>query len=230
MTTLADRVKKRIEELGTNPFEVARKAGFERSFINDLLIGKKRTIRPKRLAILANHLDCSVDFLTSGHVGNSSVETEATDGAGLSRSAWMPLVGRIEAGTWRDPGFEEPVSMDIPLAPDPRYPAEDQIAFLVVGSHADALGINDGMIAVVVQERQPRLTKTENTGDLVVVRRTGKNGEVERSIRRVEIANGIPVLALRSSRVKAPEISPTATGVKVEGRVISAVRVFGFAT
>ena len=50
-------VMARLRELDRNPFEAARLGGLERSFVNDILIGRKRTVRGKNLDRLARALD-----------------------------------------------------------------------------------------------------------------------------------------------------------------------------
>jgi hypothetical protein len=47
----------RLKELDRNPFEAARLGGLERSFVNDILIGRKRSVRGENLERLARALD-----------------------------------------------------------------------------------------------------------------------------------------------------------------------------
>lgn len=59
------------------------------------------------------------------------------------------VVGRIEAGTWREKAEEADLSASVPAVIDPRYPAEDQQAYKI-GTKCEALGleINDYVIVV----------------------------------------------------------------------------------
>jgi hypothetical protein len=50
-------VMARLKELKRNPFEAARLGGLERSFVNDILIGRKRSVRGENLERLARALD-----------------------------------------------------------------------------------------------------------------------------------------------------------------------------
>jgi hypothetical protein len=50
-------VTERLKELKRNPFEAARLGGLERSFVNDILIGRKRSVRGENLERLARALD-----------------------------------------------------------------------------------------------------------------------------------------------------------------------------
>lgn len=90
----------------------------------------------------------------------------------------MPIAGILEAGVWR--GQEAQPFEAIPLAPDPRFPAERQAAYLVRGHHADALGVRDGDVVLALVDGPPR------DGDLVVARRVRSEGETELTVRLVE--------------------------------------------
>ena len=50
-------VIERLKELNRNPFEAARLGGLERSFVNDILIGRKRSVRGENFERLARALD-----------------------------------------------------------------------------------------------------------------------------------------------------------------------------
>jgi hypothetical protein len=54
----------RLAATGRNPFEAARIGGLERSFVNDILIGKKASVRSNSLRKLARALDASESELT----------------------------------------------------------------------------------------------------------------------------------------------------------------------
>lgn len=72
--TLKDRVGKLLEEHGLNPFEAARRGGLERSFVNDIMIGRKTSVRGANLAKLAKGLGTTAQFLlTGGNDGDTPV-------------------------------------------------------------------------------------------------------------------------------------------------------------
>ena len=58
-------VKRRLAELGINPFEAARRGRLERSFVNDILNGKKHSIRGDNATKLATALEVDVVYLLS---------------------------------------------------------------------------------------------------------------------------------------------------------------------
>ena len=57
-------VMARLEELDRNPFEAARVGELERSCVNDILIGRKRSVRGQNLERLARALDWDSRLLT----------------------------------------------------------------------------------------------------------------------------------------------------------------------
>lgn len=57
-------VMERLRELDRNPFEAARLGGLDRSFVNDILIGRKRSVRGDNLERLARALDWDSRILT----------------------------------------------------------------------------------------------------------------------------------------------------------------------
>lgn len=197
------RVRERLSALGISAFEAARRVGAERTFLNDLLVGKKETIRPSAIAKVAEVLDCDPDYL----IGAQATPRKPT---GLA-SGMMPLAGIVEAGAWRGPDAV-PVEA-LPVAPDPRFPPERQAAYLLRGHHADELGLQDGDVLVAVEDGQSR------DGDVVIARRRMDAGAVELTVRLVEAGE------LRAARGKSSNI-PLST-VEVVGRVIVSHRIIG---
>jgi phage repressor protein C with HTH and peptisase S24 domain len=61
MSGLKEFVEKRLLELGESPFSLARRYGAERGFINDILIGKKRSVRGDKMHLLAAMLQTSAE-------------------------------------------------------------------------------------------------------------------------------------------------------------------------
>lgn len=183
---LRTRIQERLDTLGINPFEAARRAGGERTFLNDLLIGKKDSIRRAAIPRVAAALDCDPEYL----LGAQDAPRRPTDAPQRTPEirpenapGIVPLVGIAEAGTWRLAGRSGP-SPALPIPPDPRHPASKQVAYLVRGDHAAALGATDGAVIVGVEGAGYR------DGDVLVVRRSrdlGEGREEEITIRR---ANG----------------------------------------
>lgn len=197
------RVRERLSALGISAFEAARRVGAERTFLNDLLVGKKETIRPSAIAKVAEVLDCDPDYL----IGAQATPRKPT---GIA-TGMMPLAGIVEAGAWRGP---EGVPVEaLPVAPDPRFPPERQAAYLLRGHHADELGLQDGDVLVTVADGQAR------DGDIVIARRRKDEGEVELTVRLLEAGE------LRATRGKPSSIA--SSSAEIMGRVIVSHRIIG---
>lgn len=70
---LRDAVEKRLLALDRNPFDAARKAvpPLERSYINDLLEGRKKSVRDDKIPQLASALDWTVEELNAARATSS---------------------------------------------------------------------------------------------------------------------------------------------------------------
>jgi hypothetical protein len=205
---LRERVRLRLETLELNPFEAARKASFERSFVNDLLIGKKTTVRQSKLPALARALDCDPEYLTG---------LQGSPRAGGPAGA-LKLAGIAEAGAWRQPGNTASQGQSIPLGTDPRYPAHEQEAFIVRGNHAAGIGVTDGAVVTVYTGQM-----AYRDGDVVAVRRKRSEGDVEITI-RVRAKDRLAAKPGHGS----PEVADLDTSEgEIIGLVLSAHRVFG---
>ena len=62
-TLLKRRVVSRLKELGLEPIPAATSAGLERNFINDIINGKKKTVRGDMIGRLAKALQCQPEYL-----------------------------------------------------------------------------------------------------------------------------------------------------------------------
>jgi len=76
---LRDIVTERLRALGRNPFEAAKNAGLERTFINDILNGRKRSVRGDNLAFLADALEMKATELIEA-LGSSTYGPPKADG------------------------------------------------------------------------------------------------------------------------------------------------------
>ena len=203
-TTLRARIRERLTALNMTAVEASRRLGVDRSYVAELLRGKKETIRPARLTELAGVLDCDPDYLT----GAQPVPrlTDAAPGT-------TPLAGIVEAGAWRG-ADAEPRGEALPIQPDPRFASGRQAAYLVRGHHADALGLRDGDVLLVVADVPIR------DGDIVVVRQVRDGGERELAARLVERGE------LRARAGVSLNPTQNVDGAQIMGRVILSYRVF----
>jgi transcriptional regulator with XRE-family HTH domain len=141
-SALARSVQARLNQLGRNPFEAARKGGLERSFINDILIGRKKSVRGDNIGRLAAALDWTVADLMMRIEGNPSTELRRRRVA--------------EGKTLRE--LAEAASVDIDKLERAEYEfAEDGSAWLGEDEYrrvADVLGVQPGAIAPTAK-REP---------------------------------------------------------------------------
>lgn len=79
MSDLKSFVENRLADLDRNPFEAAREGGLERSFVNDILIGKKRTVSGGNVNKLAQALDATAsDIISAMGTGSPRRSVEQT--------------------------------------------------------------------------------------------------------------------------------------------------------
>lgn len=140
---LQQLISNRLSELGINPFEAARNGGLERSYINDILIGKKTTVRFNKLGQLATALRLDPRDLNVALV------------AGQQASHSVPLMGFLGAGAEVEPDFEQvpPDGLDTVDLPFPI--PDDMIAFKVRGTSMLPVYRPDHIIVVYREQRKP---------------------------------------------------------------------------
>lgn len=108
MATLKDIVIKRLDQLGIGPVEAATQAGIERTFIRDIVEGRKKSVRSDKVADLARALSLDPDALARNELRIapneprrslvSSFDPDAPEDAefsserGYARDRWQPQV------------------------------------------------------------------------------------------------------------------------------------------
>ncbi|WP_188855387.1 S24 family peptidase [Aureimonas glaciei] len=124
--TLADRIRERLADLDTNPFAIAEKGSLERNFVNDILNGKKKSVRGDNLFKLAAALDTTPEWL-------------------LRQPGALKTGARVLALTPSPPG-----APDAEETPYPRYPSNASPPVPVtfrnetIGMFGQAVGGEDG--------------------------------------------------------------------------------------
>lgn len=86
--SLKANVERRLQALGINPYEAARRGGLERNFVQDILHDRKRTVRGDNLEKLARGLECTPADLIPGasHKGSQVEYREVIGYAGADPS------------------------------------------------------------------------------------------------------------------------------------------------
>jgi transcriptional regulator with XRE-family HTH domain len=174
---LRNRIRERLDALGMNAFAAAKAAGLERTFLSELLSGKKSSIRQGRIPAIADVLDCDAEYLTG-------VQDEPRKkGLSVTRGAEnVPVAGVCKPGVWRPIAAHYP---SVPVAADPRFPTAQQAVYICRGDAAAALGISDGDMILTVSDAQ------WSEGDIVVVRRLRSRG-TEQELSVVRAFTGVP--------------------------------------
>jgi hypothetical protein len=133
---LRDFVRTRLDELGVNPFEAARRGGLERSYFNDILIGKKGSIRDDKKAQVATALEISVSDLWKLP----------------EKSRRVPIMGYAAAGNDTVTFFGD-AQGPFDEVPAPDWASKDTVAVKVRGT---SLGrFLDGWVAFYDDRRDP---------------------------------------------------------------------------
>lgn len=167
MEIIRERVEARLAALHVNRWEAAKSAGFDRAFINDIIVGRKKRLQPRSLERLAEILECSPEYLVGAA---DQPGTPATVNAPRPTRGVLPLAGVLETGAFREQTPDDLVETAGGIAPDARYPDLPQMVFVVADKSLDQRGINVGdfLICVDADEFQ-REHGPLNGGSLVVI-------------------------------------------------------------
>lgn len=227
--TIADRVRERLDALDLNPAETARRAGLGRTFIHDLLAGKKKSIRGTGLSVLASTLECDAEYLLGEQATPRRPFRDASERRTVHENSDhpIPVLGICEAGVWRT----DAAHLDLgtfPIRPDLRFPGRRQVAFLARGDGASRIGISDGMIVVGIEPDEDDDGSVEIAGAPLVVRQTRPDGSSETSIRMIEVGTrGAMLVAPSASDRSYSLIQFPGQGVSILAVITRAVRLYG---
>ncbi|WP_164919614.1 S24 family peptidase [Hansschlegelia zhihuaiae] len=163
MSSFPDRVAQRLAETGLNPFEAARVGGLERNFINDILNGKKQSVRGANLEKLAIGLETTAGWLATGEGEKVTPEIP---------HAIVPIMGYVGAGSEVMPEHEQvpPEGLDqVELA----FAVPDGVVGLQVRGDSMLPRFRDRDVLLVWKDQ--RMDAKAYLGEEVVVRtRDGK--------------------------------------------------------
>lgn len=197
---MVGRIRERLSALKISDIEAAHRAGLNKYYIYDFMIGKKDSLARKNLPLIAEALECDPRYLTS------EIATPWPEPAG-SASGTLAVQGLIAKNVWAKDNLA--TFSKVHVAPDPRYDVGSQSAWLVMGDDWKDRGIGDGSIVVASDALAPRV------GDLLVVRRRRNGDETETTI--------VPVEAKKAKDDDAQEsVDETVIGV-----IVMENRVFG---
>lgn len=179
--SLLKKIDNRLEALGLSDIQASVKAGLGRDTIRDLRRGKRETISVDRVAKLAAALECSATWL----IGEDDSPRDVEDSGGIGYG------GVVEAGAFRRVNVFDQTGggRRVPIPPDPRFSANMQAAFEVVGDSMNEAKIFPGMWvhAVELSAWEKRFGDVRD-GKLVVVAKTLKDADQrELTVKRLRL-------------------------------------------
>ncbi|MDR6818464.1 SOS-response transcriptional repressor LexA [Neorhizobium sp. 2083] len=213
-TSLQKRLKIRMDMLGLNAYQTAKKSGLGDSFVRDILRGKTRSPNAGNLAKLAAALETTPDWF----YGTSDDELPLKR---VQSVGGLDVMGKIQAGNWVDRSIiEDTYEREIiPVARDPRFPHAKQYALEVIGDSMD-LEYPEGCYVTCVDFWDSGISMKD--GLILHVER--HNGSlVEVTLKAVETIDGEQMLVPRSSNQKHKPI-------KIEGDGGTEIVVKGIVT
>lgn len=160
----ADRVKARLLELRRTAAEVARSAGLERTFIADLLGGRKDHVNARNLAVMATALQCDPDYLTGKKPspGGPRLKSPPVVAPGLPV---VGIIGRRLSGN----RYDKAPAPTAPVVPDPRFVGMSQALYAAPkGLPALGVGANAWLLSVDAIEYKARFGPWRD-GQLLIV-------------------------------------------------------------
>lgn len=205
-----DRLRERLDSLGMTARDAALRSGLERTYVTDVMEGRKQNIRVSAIIKLAETLECSTDYLRGNRsdVGGGAKLSRASDfeGAPVTKmSETLVLAGGIEPGKF---DFPNPIRDKVNINPDKRYLDARQCAFKVIGGDLVSAGMPDGTLLVCVnaQDYVERYGPLKNGSTAIVKTSSSKMSGRELAVRRLEISDG---------QVQACSITDPAGGMRV---------------
>lgn len=216
---MRQRIQERLDALKMKPRTASTKAGLGADAVRNILADRSKNPTIDTIVALAEILECSVDWLAGGgepwvmQMPGLPVMVPDNEGA-----ATLVVEGTVQAGAWLE--YEAELTGDIetvPVRADKRFPTARQYALKVVGHSVNKL-IEDGEYALCADFLD--LDRDLAAKDIVVVlRKRGKDGIHETSIKQVEIRDGEHQLWPRSTdrRFQSPiELSAEEPDVSVQ--------------
>lgn len=190
--SLKDLVSERLQALNINAFEAARRGGFTRTFVNDIVTGRKKNVKGNQLASLAIALETSPAFLLGENVDADTPSARSEVAANTSPLAKVIVAGTVEAGAFREVEMADDFTQEVLFEPrDEMFPRARMLAFDVAGDSMNALTPRpifpgDRVICVAYADIEDRLPLRD--GMTVVVERSRDGGMMrEWSIKQIEL-------------------------------------------
>ncbi len=180
--SLKQRILTRLADLELNVSEAARRVGKRKDLFNNILHDKTKSAKAETLALMAQALETSPEWLLEGkgpkevrEIG-STVEFDPRPFA--TEQALVPEVGEVAAGVWLEYNHHhnEPGERLGPFPVDPRYPAAAQFSVRVRGTSINRVVPDGGSLHCVALFESGLSEQDLTNGQLVIVKRTRMQG------------------------------------------------------
>lgn len=164
-----------MDEVGSNPSALAKKAGLNHTAVRDILSGKSKSPRADTLDKLAAAL------------GTSTAKLLGERTSLPSNTRIMRMVGNVQAGVWQE-AFELPYDDQEPVAvPVGGLPMTDRMYLLKVkGDSMNLAQMPEGTMLICLDFHDFLNLRDVQTGDMVIAHREGAAG-IEATVKQLEI-------------------------------------------
>ena len=201
--SLKERVARRLDELELGAITAATSVGLERTYIRDIVTGKKKSVSTEKLPVLAQALRTTVEYLTFRtdnpeprggrlRVVSRPTVTESTveDLSSGDAFNFAKVDGSVQAGAFLAvEAFDDDLGEVISAPRDPLFPFARQVAHRVKGdsmNQAEPQPMRDGDYIICAAWED--LGLKEKTGLNVVVQQTTADGQLrERSVKELRV-------------------------------------------
>jgi SOS-response transcriptional repressor LexA len=212
MATLKEIVEQRLAQIQLGPIEAATRVKLERTFIRDIVEGRKKSVGINKIAKLAEALSLDASALAKGQLVPSPTEPPATGSLITTEQhdGLVPFAGEAQAGAYfRVDLYTDDRKRFVRIPRDRRYIIAKQHAWLVKGDSMDAAGLYPGMFVLGIdyEDFTKIYQRYLEDGDIVVVeclRFDGREREVtiKRYYRETEHGDKGVLLAPESNNPK----------------------------
>ncbi len=190
-------IKDRLKKLGRKQIEMAKALGLTPAEVNKMISGLRR-IHADEVPEVARYLEMPVATILGLIADPKTLPLNVTESE-------MPIgptrvIGEVEAGVFKDALEYEPAEQfDIYVPVDPRYRRMNRAALKVRGPSMNLL-YSDGSYVIVVPTIELGEDWMPRTGMRVVVQRTNEIGQIEATLKEIQInADGSYWLVPKSS-------------------------------
>lgn len=195
-TTVAERIRARLDALNKNPSAVALEAGLSRSSVLDILKGKAANPRLDTLKKLTGPLECSLAYLTGDSEQPDQDKMSIEEYALLDTDIRSDAV-ELAAGVYREYGAHHRRTIPPTLVyRDPRHPQRRVDIGVMTDDSMAGAGILEGdQLTFFGDFHDIDIPLSE--GSIVIAMRDLEGEARELSVREVEIVAGQVVLCTR---------------------------------